>query len=166
MTKTHLKIAISNHTPEMIDDMTVEDLAAMKATVIRSLQDQLAEQRATLNRRSVVLQLACMRKFGDKAAEVLHAARKDSGTVHVVDDEIDVACKRDKDIKWDQTLLRVALDQLAALDPELARHYAKIELSVGEAVYKTAPPYVVKILQTARTVTPKKMTFEFKDVKR
>lgn len=165
MAKAQSKIAKTNVSPYAIDELLPSELAELSTTDLRSLQDQLAEQKATLSRRLATLQMACLRKFGEQAQARLRAADKDSGVVHVVDGKIDVECKTDKDVKWDQDLLRAASDQLAVLSPDLPKHYIDTKISVSETNYKAAPPQIQNILQPARTVTTRKMAFTFKDAK-
>ena len=84
------------------------------------------------------------------ARDDLQRQGKDFGTTTVFsvqEDKVKVSIA--KKVTWDQQALRDAFD---SMDPEDARHYAKVTYAVEERKYTNAPPAIVEKLQPARTV--------------
>ena len=96
------------------------------------------------------LTLYCKQGFFSEARDELQRDGKDFGTTTIFseqDQKVKVAIN--KKVTWDQQALRDAFD---SMDPEDARHYAKVTYSVDERKYTNAPPAIVEKLQPARTV--------------
>ena len=83
------------------------------------------------------------------ARDALRADGKDFGTTHIVSGNQKLKAVLRKKVVWDQTKLFNTLD---TLDPDDARHYAKLSVSVEERKYTTAPPAIRQKLEECRTV--------------
>jgi hypothetical protein len=152
----------SNLTVEILETMTVEHLTALRTDELRILYKQIQAENARAKKRSEIFSAVVRRKYDQQVTEQLKRVKKDSGTVHVIEDGIDIAATRAKEVEWDQVELRKALDAMTREDRD---HYAKVELGIHEKKYLEAPDRIKEALKDARKVIPKKTTFEFKDVK-
>ncbi len=89
-------------------------------------------------------------RFFNDAHKDLQRQGKDFGTTTIFSEQEDkVKVSINKKVTWDQQALRDAFD---SMDPEDARHYAKVTYAVEERKYTNAPPAIITKLQPARTV--------------
>ena len=89
-------------------------------------------------------------RFFNDAHKDLQRQGKDFGTTTIFSEQEDkVKVSINKKVTWDQQALRDAFD---SMDPEDARHYAKVTYAVEERKYTNAPPAIIDKLQPARTV--------------
>lgn len=142
-----------------IDELITANYPPM---TLAAFQLKLAEEAALLKRRKETFDALMVRLYGDKARFAYQIAKKDTGVVHIAaSNTLNLTVDVDKDVKWDQTILRAALD---AMTPDDARHYGKVAITVEEKKYTAAPPAIQTALQRARTVKPGKMKFTFAEV--
>jgi len=87
--------------------------------------------------------------FLDTARDALRADGKDFGTTHIVSGNKKLKAVVRKKVSWDQEML---LTTLNGMDPDDAKHYGKINFSVEERKYSTAPPAIRQKLEECRTV--------------
>lgn len=146
---------------EMLDGLPSE-LAELPATILAELQGLVAEDAAIVKSREANLHAALERRYNERAAEARLAEGKDTGSAKLADGEMLVTVTAPKRVKWDQARLRDALDQL---EPDTARHFAKLALSVEEKKFDAAEPRVRQILAAARTVETGKTAFAFSPLK-
>ena len=85
----------------------------------------------------------------ETARDALRADGKDFGTTHIVSGSNKLKAVVKKKVSWDQTKLLSTLD---SMDPDDARHYGKLSVSVEERKYSTAPPAIRQKLEECRTV--------------
>lgn len=148
---------MDNLSTEMLDTEDVATLAAsLDPETIDALFWKVNEELTVAKRREHRMTQLLETRYGAKATEALLADDKDTGTVHLTDGAYDVTVTRPKRVKWDDKVLREKLEQL---DPEDARHYAKVSVSIDERKFQAAPPAVQKILRGARTVETGKPKF-------
>jgi hypothetical protein len=147
-----------------LDTMSTEDIAALDIAHLCEFQDEIDEAETLWETRKEALRFAIEKRIGEKAAAARLAADKDTGTVHVPDGELSIACALTKRVKWDQ-------DKMAAIrvriingggDPDA---YIKTALTVPEAIYAEMQPAVQAVFRDARTVTTDKEKFVISDPK-
>ena len=123
-------------------DMNDQELLQAKVALKRDIDRQKKEMEE--------LNSLLQARFFSEARDELQRDGKDFGTTTIFseqDQKVKVAIN--KKVTWDQQALRDAFD---SMDPEDARHYAKVTYSVDERKYTNAPPAIVAKLQPARTV--------------
>lgn len=151
---------MDNLTTEMLDRMEVGEIAELHPATLDALQTLCAEELVAARRRDNALHKAFEQRYAAKASEALLAKGADTGTVHLADGRFDVTVTRPKRVKWDGAKLRTALD---TLDPEDARHLAKVEVKVDERKFAAASPRIQALLADARTVETGKATYALTD---
>ncbi len=141
------------------DALNAKALAEFGASELSGLRADLKAQADAIKTKLDAVELAIDLRYGTKAKEQLLSDGKDTGTAHIADGQFDVVVTVPKSVSWDQVKLKAALD---SMDPDEARHYAKVKVSVDERKFQAAPPAVQTVLIGARTVTPGKLKIEFK----
>lgn len=121
-----------------------------------ALKEQISELQKTVKRIDADLQ----ERYLDKAREALAANGKDFGTITLADGNMSLKATVVKKVEWDQDGLAAVFDQM---DPEDARHYAKLSFAVEERKYTAAPPEVRRMLEPCRTTSVGRFTVELKD---
>lgn len=149
-----------NLTPVVLDHMEIEDLGKLTAGEISQLNDLLAEEEELLKDRKKALQYAAELRFLDKAIGQLRSKTLDSGTAHVLEDDVDVVVTIPKKIDWDQTELAKSVEAVRSWGED-PNEYVTTKLSVSETAYKAWPGAIRKVFQPARTMTPGKPKFTF-----
>ena len=132
-------------------DTTLELFEARAA-----LKDQISELQQTVKRIDSELQ----ERYLDRARSALAANGKDFGTITLNDGNMSVKATVVKKVEWDQERLAAVFDQM---NPEDARHYAKLSFAVEERKYTAAPPEVRRMLEPCRTTSVGRFTVELKD---
>lgn len=153
---------MDNLTTEMLDRMEVGEIAELDPATLDALQTLCADELVAARRRDNNLHKAFTMRYGARASEALLADGRDTGTVHFDDGRFEVTVTRPKRVKWDDAKLRAALD---TLDPEDARHIAKIEVKVDERKFSAASPKIQRILSDARTVEIGKPSYALEERK-
>lgn len=147
---------IPNLSTSMLDNMETGEIADLPPDVLNTLHwlvsDELVKARSRENR----LHQAFERRYGSRADNALLADGRDTGTVHLNDGRFDVAVTKPKRVEWDQAELRKALD---AMNPEDAKHFARVEIKIDERKFTAATPAVRGLLAPARIVKAGKPTF-------
>lgn len=142
-------------------ELPMAQLAELSTADLATLQSHLAREAEVLKKRQAVFGALLLRKFETAARAAYTEAKKDTGTVNLTapgSNLLALKVEIDKKVEWDQTKLPAIFNKMT---PENSRHYAKVDYSVPEAIYKAAPPDVQKTLATARTLKPGKMKFTF-----
>ena len=148
----------SNLTPEWLDEATAEEIAALPPATLDTLRTYLDDDMDRIKQRMSCLEGGITTRYGERARAAF-APKGGTGTVHVEDDDYDITVNADKKVEWDSDGLLKVLD---AMDPALAKHYAKLEASIPEAKYKNVPPDIQKEFAPFRTVKPGKWKFSLK----
>lgn len=147
---------MDNLTTAMLDRMEPAEIADLTPDVLNTLHWLISDELVKARQRENKLNQAFERRYAGQAQEALMRDGRDTGTVHLADGRFDVAVTRPKKVKWDDAKLRAALDQL---DPEEARHFAKVTISIDERKFAAATPAVQAVLAQARTVETGKATY-------
>lgn len=147
---------MDNLTIEMLDTLEPGELDKLSPAVLNDLAWKLAEEQTVLKRRDKALHDAFERRYAGRASEELLKDSRDTGTVHFTDGHFDVTVTRPKRVKWDQPALLQALDKL---DPDTAKHVAKITVKVDERRFDALMSDSRAVLLPARTVESGKATY-------
>lgn len=147
---------MDNLTTEMLDRMEVGELAELGPDTLEALATLSAEETVTANRRANNLHKALEQRYAAKASEALLRDGRDTGTIKLTDGRFEVTVNRPKRVKWDGAKLRSALDML---DPDEARHLAKVDVKIDERKFTAASPRIQAMLSDARTVETGKASY-------
>lgn len=147
---------MDNLTTEMLDRMDVGELAELDPATLDALLTLSAEETVAASRRANTLHKALEQRYAAKASAALLADNRDTGTIKLADGRFEVTVTRPKRVKWDSAKLRSALDML---DPDEARHIAKVEVKVDERKFTAASPRIQAMLSDARTVETGKASY-------
>ena len=102
-------------------------------------------------------------KFGNTARDKLREAGKDFGsTSFMIANNIKLNATFRKKVEWDQVGLMTTLD--TQMNADDARHYGKINVTVEEIKYSSAPPFIKALLEPHRTVDLAGVTFKLEEV--
>lgn len=121
-----------------------------------ALKEQISELQKHVKRIDADLQ----ERYLDKAREALAEKGKDFGTITISDGNMSLKATVVKKVEWDQEGLAAVFD---SMDPESARHYAKLSFAVEERKYTAAPPEVKRLLEPCRVTSVGRFTVELKD---
>jgi len=146
----HLPIPYLDLSAQVIRDLPLQNVAA--------LQRFMAEAKSELATLATMVQAGLELRYADAAKAQLLADGKDTGTVHVLDGDFDIAVEVSKEVRWESKGLTelVAQIQAAGGDP---REYVEIKYSVSEAKFKAWPQTLKAPFEALRTVTPKAPKF-------
>ena len=147
---------MDNLTTEMLDRMEVGEIAELGPDALEALATLCAEELVAARRRDNNLHKAMEYRYAGRASEKLLADGRDTGTIKFDDGRFEVTVTRPKRVKWDSAKLRSALD---TLDPDEARHLAKVDVKVDERKFSAASPRIQSLLADARTVETGKATY-------
>lgn len=147
-----------------LDNMAVEDAAALPIDHLCEFQDEIDEAEALWKKRKEALQTALDKRISEKAAAARLAAAKDTGTVHIPDGDLSVACTLSKRVKWDQEKMLAIRSRIAngGGDPDA---YMKSVYTVPEAIYSEMQSAVRTVFADARTVETDKPKYVISDPK-
>jgi len=147
---------MDNLNTDMLDRLTTSEAAGLPPEVLADLDWKLAEEYTVVQRRMKRLHEAFEARYAAKASEALLAEGRDTGTVRLVDGSHEVTVTRPKRVKWDQNVLKCVLDRL---NPEIARHIAKVEVKIDERRFDALMDRDKALLSPARTVETGKATY-------
>lgn len=147
---------MDNLTTEMLDRMEVGEVAELGPDALEALATLSAEEVVTANRRANNLHKALEYRYAGRASEALLADGRDTGSIKIDDGRFEITVTRPKRVKWDSSKLRSALDML---DPEEARHLAKVDVKIDERKFSAASPRIQALLSDARTVETGKASY-------
>lgn len=141
----------------MKNRMTLNDLDGMQIGAIAALHISdlaaLMEDADVMTKKAKTykdwLSGAMNIKYDDRVKAAFKDASKDTGTIHINDDEFDVEVEVKKTVAWDTSALALAFEAMPA---DEADHYCKCKLEVDERKYVAAPPAIKSMLEPARTL--------------
>lgn len=144
------------------EEITPQTLAEWPPEQLAAMADSIEQRKADLKREEELLGAALDWKYGPRADQKRAEEGKDTGTVRLIDNGHEVIVNLPKRVRWDQEKIRAALDRM---EPEEAKHYAKVEIKVDERKFAAAPPSIQKILMAARTVEIGKPSYKLEPVR-
>lgn len=127
---------------------------------IKEHRDSIKAQIASLQAQLKITSNTLQDMYEDTARMQLAQQGKDFGQTSINTETHKVTMDFRKRVDWDQDKLKDILD---SLDPDTARHYATIKLSVAEAKYQNAPPEIQSALSEARTVYLQGVSVDLQD---
>ena len=142
---------------EDLATMTPQDIAGFPVGLLSELVDDLAAQQEHVKKIKTVLDAGIQEKYGSSAASIRAEDGKDTGTVRIEDGDFTVISNLPKKVKWDESIL---INAFNGMDPDMARHYAKVTYKVDERKFEAAPPEVRAMLLKARTLDTGKETIK------
>lgn len=147
-----------------LDTMSPEDIAALDIETLADFQDEIDEAETVWDTRKKSLQFSLDQRFGEAATAKRLDAGKDTGTVHLPDGELSVACELRKKVEWDQEKLTVIRQRIAkgGGDPDI---YMRTEYRIAETVYADFVRPVQDVFSEARTVKPERPKYIISDPK-
>ena len=147
-----------------LDKMTAEEVQAIPQDQLVMLVEDLAEIMAKSKARNDRLNAETSRRYAAKAAELRKEAKKDTGTVNVIDGAFQIKADLPKKVEWDQAELAKSVEVLRGWGEDPA-DYVTIEVKVSEKKYDAWPPKIRTVFEPARTVKVGTQTFKFSPVK-
>lgn len=130
--------------------MDAKDVASIPTVDLALLQGDLAELQAKAKAHADKLAAEFDRRFSAAATDKRKAEGKDSGTVRLTVDGVEIKADLPKKVEWDQAALRAAVDIVKSCGED-ASEYVETKLSVAEKVYGGWPSSIKKVFQAART---------------
>jgi len=137
------------------DIIAFNDLSSLKEH-----RDSIKTQIASLQSQLKIVNNTVQNMFEETARMQLAQQGKDFGQTTINTETHKVSMDFRKRVDWDQDKLKQVLD---SMDPDAARHYATIKITVAEAKYQNAPPEIKAALSEARTVFLQGVTVDIQD---
>lgn len=159
--------AAAGKRPPQIDIATVKhmpigDIMKMKPAVLLTLVRQAEDD---LRRAKMVkdwLHGILTQKYADQAKEMRSRIGKDTGTVHLKDDDIIIVSNLPKKVEWDQKKLSQTIEKLLSEGWNI-QQLATREFKVSERKFNDLPSGVRAMLEDARIVNVGKETFKLEN---
>jgi hypothetical protein len=123
------------------------------------LLEEMTEIKAETKRLDSILHSVFVARFSDPATEARSRMGKDTGTVRIKYDDYTVVADLPKDVDWDQTALKKAVQTIASYG-EPVEDYVTVKYSVPETKYTAWPESIKTVFAPARTVGTGKPTFK------
>lgn len=147
-----------------IMDTPASELIDLPTESLALIMEDVNKMKATADNAKVFLESILGEKYKDQVLNELANKEEPYGTVHVIDDDIDVVITTPKKMSWCAKSLdnisTVLIDQWDE-DPD---EYIITKKSVSEAKYKAWPKKIQQLFEPARTVQPGKTSFKFERV--
>jgi hypothetical protein len=118
-----------------------------------SLFEQREEIRSRIDKDKALLKILNDKiydRYSGKAKEKLYKDGKDFGTTNIFEEGMKIKCVFKKNVVWDTQALE---DISSRLGSDLSQHYIDKKLTIRESRYKEAPPELIEMFSTARTVS-------------
>ena len=138
-----------------LDTATLRDVAELPLKELSFLVTRLKQAGETQDKRKKTLTEALKMRFGGAAADRLHQAGKDTGTVRFKEGKATIVAQFRKKVEWDQDVL----SQLASEFPA----EVKCQYSVDEKAYEALSAEDQQRFQSARTVKVAGYEFSIKE---
>lgn len=147
-----------------LDTLKPEEAAALDIDTLCEFQDEIDDAETLWDTRKNALQFALDQRFGESATAKRLDAGKDTGTVHLPEGELSVACELRKKVEWDQEKLAAIRQRITkgGGDPDI---YMRTEYKISEAAYSEFVRQVQDVFSEARTVKPEKPKYIISDPK-
>lgn len=147
-----------------LDTLSPEGIAELDIETLADFQDEIDDAETLWGARKKALQFALDQRFGESATAKRLEDGKDTGTVHIPEGELSVACELRKKVEWDQEKLAAIRQRIikGGGDPDI---YMRTEYKIAEAVYADFVRQVQDVFNEARTVKPEKPKYIISDPK-
>ena len=153
--------------PTKIDDIMdtpAHELIDLPAKSLALIMEDIQSLKEKAESAKIFLESILGEKYKDRVLKELSGKDEPFGTVHVIDDDIDVSITTPKKMSWcDQSLSAIStvLTDQWKEDPD---EYINVKRSVSEAKYKAWPKTIQKLFEPARTVMPGKTSYKFEGI--
>lgn len=137
-----------------LETITASRLATVPTGAIAELADLLDGVAARVKVALAEVGQSLTARYGEQAQTQLLADGRDTGTTHILDDDIDVTVEIGKDVKWEQATLKQLARRIAEGGEDPAE-YIEVKYTVSERKYCAWPDTIRRAFEPARTVTPK-----------
>lgn len=127
-------------------------LDALPAAVLLTLQSQANERAAEVSQLQSILHQVLFARYARGMNKL--------GTSHIDDGDVRVTVTLPKRVKWDQSMLRKAVDQLATEWGEDPDEYVDVSIDIAERKFDAWPTRIKALFEGARTVETGKPKIE------
>ncbi len=145
-------------TPQQLAARSVAELAALSPDKKLELSRQIDEAFDFVKKIKAKFDASVELAFGEQLAAARAEAKKDFGTVHVLDGILRVTSDVPKRASWDQQKLGDIARRIAAAGDRV-EDYIDVEFSIPESRFNALPPAWREQFEPARTTKPGKPTF-------
>lgn len=118
-------------------------------TPVFEQRNKVKQEISDLQKELKVIDNSITQQFENQARQILAEKGKDFGQATVKTDGFKVSIDFRKKVEWDHDKLALLFD---SMDPETAKHYASVKISVSESKFQQAPPNIKASLSDCRTV--------------
>lgn len=142
---------LSQKTIDGLMSVSIGSLAKYQVSELHFLLDSASRDIEQLRHIKQLLELAISLKYKESIHSTRLAGHKDSGIVHVFDDEYKISSNIVKKVEWSQNILRDMIDDLSSkhLDPD---EFIDIKYNIPERRYLSWHEDIKSMFQPARTV--------------
>jgi hypothetical protein len=137
---------------EHVAALDVGAIADLSAPELACILDDLAEQKAALQRIDDKLRLALDLKYGIRTCQRRAEAAKDTGAVRFVDNGFVILAEMPKQVTWDQAKLQAACEIIRTSWGDDPADYVKFKLEISESDFASWPRPVRELFLPARKV--------------
>lgn len=139
--------------------MDATQLAALTIEDLELLQEEITALKEAHKTANDFFNDHMFKRFGGIAAGMRMDEGKDSGTVRIDRDGLEIVCELPKKVEWQQDKLADIADKIRTTD-EKVEDYMTIEYSVPEKKYTAWPQSIRDAFAPARTMKPGKPSFK------
>jgi hypothetical protein len=137
---------------EHIADQDVGAIANLSAPELACILDDLAEQKAALQRIDDKLRSALDFKYGIRVCQRQAEDAKETGAVRFEDNGFVIIADTPRRVTWDQAKLQTASEIIRTSWGDNPADYVKVKLEVSESAFASWPRPVRELFLPARTV--------------
>lgn len=118
-------------------------------TPVFEQRNKVKQKISDLQKELKVIDNSLTQQFENQARQILAEKGKDFGQATIKTDGYKITIDFRKKVEWDHDKLASLFD---SMDPETAKHYASVKISVSESKFQQAPPDIRASLSDCRTV--------------
>lgn len=144
--------------PLQLEDLTKAQIKALSKPALQELSVLLDQMSDAVALAKSQLSAALDDMYGMHIKETLLSLGKDTGTVHLSDDELMIKAEIGKRVYWDQAQLAAIAQRLASAGEDPAE-FVEIKYGVSERKYGAWPQALRAQFESARTLKPSKPKF-------
>lgn len=152
-------------TLEQLGRMGAEEFCELPIDQVAMLLEDVAELTANAKAAGEKIAYLLDRRYGETAARLRLAERKDTGTVRLRDGEFTIIADLPKRVEWDADGL-VSVEAALHAQGEPVDEYIKIRRTVAESAYNSWPSSLKEMFAPHRTVGAGKPTYKVERAKK
>ena len=139
-------------------EMDVTEVSRLPIDHLAALLEDVAAQKADTKQIDEKLSEALNIRFGQTAAEIRRAAKKDTGRVSLSEGDFIIRADLPKKVEWDTEKLGTAVDAIRGWGEDPAE-YVTMKIVVPESKYNAWPAMIRNVFEPARVVGTGKPSF-------